>query len=132
MFMVLGFHMVRMLAAVLVMLALFLILSVQVFAQTVLQVPFESAVIAWDAPIDPPPNGAGVTRWYAINCGGVDVRIDVPATSVPVKMVVSSPGSYSCTLWAVNNFGKSAPTLVPAFEAGYIPATPANLRIEVR
>lgn len=101
-------------------------------AQTVLQVPYDSAVIAWESPIDPPPPGAGVTRWYEINCGAGDIRIDLPSTSVPVRTVAPSPGNYTCTLWAVNHFGKSAPTAVPAFEAGYVPATPSNVRIEVR
>ena len=101
-------------------------------AQTVLQVPYESAVITWDAPIDPPPSGAGVTRWYAIACGGAEIRIDLPATSVPVKTVAPSPGSYSCTMWAVNTFGKSTPATVPQFDAGYIPVTPGNVRIEIR
>lgn len=106
--------------------------SLPAHAQTVLQVPYDSAVIAWASPVDPPPTGAGVTRWYAINCGAADIRVDLPATSVPVKTVAPTPGSYSCTLWAVNTFGKSLPVAVPAFDAGYIPATPDNVRIEVR
>lgn len=101
-------------------------------AQTVLQVPYDTAVIAWAAPIDPPPTGVGVTRWYVMNCGGGDIRIDLPATSVPIKTVAMKPGNYNCILWAVNNFGRSAPTPVPPFEAGYIPAMPDNVRIEVR
>lgn len=101
-------------------------------AQTVLQVPYDQAVIAWEPPIDPPPVGAGVTRWHAINCGAADLRIDLPATSIKVSAVAPAPGSYSCTMWAVNNFGKSAPVTVPTFEAGYVPATPSNVRIEVR
>ena len=101
-------------------------------AQTVLQVPYDAAVIAWAAPVDPPPAGVGVTRWHVMNCGAADIRIELPATSVPVKTVAPKPGSYTCTLWAVNNFGKSTPAAVPVFEAGYIPATPDNVRIEVR
>ncbi len=101
-------------------------------AQTVLQVPYDSAQIVWAAPVDPPPPGVGVTRWYVMDCGAGDLRIDLPALSVPVKTVAPTPGSYTCQLWAVNNFGRSAPTAVPPFEAGYIPATPGNVRIEVR
>ena len=97
-----------------------------------LQVPYDAAVIAWQSPADPPPAGVGVTRWYLMNCGAGDLRIDLPASSVPVKTVAPKPGKYSCTLWAVNNFGKSLPATVPAFDAGYLPATPDNVRIEVR
>ena len=101
-------------------------------AQTVIQVPYDAAQIVWAPPTDPPPDGAGVTRWHAINCGAEDIRIELPATSVKISAVAPMPGSYTCTLWAVNNFGKSAPAPVPAFEAGHIPATPDNVRIEVR
>lgn len=108
------------------------LLPVQALAQTVLQVPYDAAQIVWAAPVDPPPAGVGVTRWYLMNCGAADIRIELPATSVPVKTVAPKPGSYTCTLWAVNNFGKSAPAAVPVFEAGYVPPTPNNVRIEVR
>ncbi|MCS6297177.1 MAG: hypothetical protein H8K09_13155 [Nitrospira sp.] len=101
-------------------------------AQTVLQVPYDAAVIAWQPAVTPAPTGVGETRWYAMNCGAGDLRIDLPASSVPVKTVAPKPGKYSCTLWAVNNFGKSLPATVPAFDAGYLPATPDNVRIEVR
>jgi hypothetical protein len=114
-------------------LVLFLtLLSLPAYAQTVLQVPYDAAQIVWAAPVDPPPAGAGVTRWHAMNCGAADIRIDLPATSIKVSAVAPGPGSYTCTLWAVNNFGKSLPTAVPVFEAGYVPPTPANVRIEVR
>lgn len=106
-------------------------------AQTVLQVPLDSASIKWDpAPPASPPtctsNCIGETRWYIMNCGAADIRIDMPATSVPVKTVAPAPGTYSCTMWAVNNFGRSGPATVPQFESGYIPSTPNNVLIEVR
>ena len=108
------------------------LLAISAQAQTVLQVPYDSAQIVWAAPADPPPAGVGVTRWYLMNCGAADIRIELPMTSVPIKTVAPKPGSYTCTLWAVNNFGKSAPATTPTFEAGYIPSTPGNVRIEVR
>lgn len=116
----------------LAMLLIGVLVSADAQAQTVLQVPYDAAVIAWQSPADPPPAGVGVTRWYLMNCGAGDLRIDLPASSVPVKTVAPKPGKYSCTLWAVNNFGKSLPATVPAFDAGYLPATPDNVRIEVR
>lgn len=102
------------------------------YSQTVLQVPYGKAAFHWDAPQDPPPAGVGVTRWYILNCGGADVRVDVPATSIAIKDVVSGPGSYSCTIKAVNTFGQSEPASFPAFEAGHVPANVENVRIEVR
>lgn len=119
-------------ALMLSMLMTSLLLTGPSAALTVLQVPYDAALIAWDAPIDPPPPGVGVTRWHAINCGAADIRVDLPATSAPVKTVAPQPGNYSCTIWAVNDFGKSEPAPVPPFNAGYIPATPGNIRIEVR
>ena len=100
-------------------------------AQTVIQVPYDAAQIVWAPPIDPPADGAGITRWHAINCGAADIRIELPATSVQISTVAPMPGSYACTLLAVNKFGKSSPAPVPPFEAGHVPATPDNTRLEV-
>lgn len=108
------------------------LLPFQALAQPVLQVPYDAAQIVWAAPVDPPPTGVGVTRWYVMNCGAADIRIELPATSIKVSAVAPKPGSYTCSLWAVNTFGKSAPAAVPVFEAGYVPPTPNNVRIEVR
>ena len=103
-----------------------------VSAQTVIQVPYGTAHFYWDAPIDPPTSESGSTRWYLLNCGGADIRIDAPATSFPVKTAVTAPGSYACTLRAANEFGVSEAAAFPLFEAGYVPPVVANPRIEVR
>ncbi len=105
-----------------------LVVTDSLSAQTPLVVPYDTSIFSWAAPIDPPVAGVGVTRWHVINCGAADKRIDLPATSIPVKSVVQ-PGTYTCTLKAVNNFGPSAAVAFPTFDAGYIPAPPANLRI---
>lgn len=101
-------------------------------AQLTLQVPYDKANFHWDAPQDPPPASTGVTRWYVINCGGTGIRVDVPATSYPVKDAVPGPGTYTCTIVAVNNFGASAPVNFPTFEAGFIPGSVPNPRIEIQ
>jgi hypothetical protein len=109
-----------------------LLLAKHGYGQTILSVPYDKAVFAWDAPKDPPATGVGVTRWYLLNCGGPDVRVDAPATSIPVKAVVAAPGSYTCTIKAMNNFGPSLTVPFPAFEAGYAPADVGNAHIEIR
>lgn len=101
-------------------------------AQTVLQVPYDAATFSWDAPASPPPAGSGPTEWYLLNCGGADVRIDAPATSVPVRDVLAGPGSYTCSLKAASAFGVSAPSNAVTFESGYRPADIGDFRIEVR
>lgn len=101
-------------------------------AQTAIQVPIDKGRFVWDAPADPPPAGAGPTRWMLVNCSGSDVRVDVPGTSLPINQVVTAPGTYHCTLRAANNFGESAALSFPQFDAGYLPGAPVNLRIEVQ
>lgn len=101
-------------------------------AQTVIQVPFDKGKFAWDPNPEDPANGVGPTRWVLINCGGGDVRVDMPQTSIPINQVVSGPGSYTCTIKAANNYGPSSAVSFPGFEAGYIPGAVGNVRIEVQ
>lgn len=104
-----------------------------VHAQTVLQVPFDKATFSWDPPPNPLPAGTSPPTHYLMNCGGADVRIEAPATSVPAKDVLSGPGNYTCTLKAANQFGvSSAPSNAVTFETGFRPADVNNFRIEVR
>lgn len=101
-------------------------------AQTVLSVPYDSARFTWDPPPTPLPPGVGPIGWYLLNCGGADIRIDAPATSIAVSAVLSGPGSYTCTLKAASAFGVSNPSNAVKFDTGYRPADVGNFRIEVR
>jgi hypothetical protein len=102
-------------------------------AQTMLQVSLDKAAIYWEPYQDPPPDGKSLPRKFGINCGGADFYVDYPTSSFPIRIFATAPGTYNtCVLWAENNFGRSAMVPVPAFEAGYIPADPSNVRIEVR
>lgn len=112
-------------------LAALLVQSSVAIAQTVIQVPYGAASFYWDAPLNP-VSGVGVTQWYVLNCGGADIRVDVPAVSLPVQKAVAGPGTYTCTLKAANTFGTSAPASFPVFEAGYQPAPAKNLRLVVK
>lgn len=101
-------------------------------AQTVIQVPFDTAVFAWDLPAASPT--ASVATKHTIVCGAVTVDVPMPATSIPVRTVVPGIGTYSCSIYASNAFGRQAAANVPfaQFEAGLVPLAPANPRLEVR
>lgn len=100
-------------------------------AQTILKVPYGSAHFAWDVPS--PGEGQSPADKHTVVCGTVSVDVPMPATSIPVKDVVSTVGVYGCSLYASNAFGRQvAPNIpFPEFEAGLEPAAPLNPRLEV-
>lgn len=103
----------------------------QAQAQTVISVPFNSAVFAWDAtPADATHSAA--TK-HTVVCGAVQVDVPMPATSIPIRNVIPGPGVYSCSLFASNTFGRQTEPNVPfpQFEAGTTPWPPTNTRLEV-
>lgn len=118
---------------VLWVLSLFLLLPAKASAQAdSIAVPFDSAQFLWDV-------GPGYAEGFGpeahvITCGPYTKRVEMPATSARVKDVVPSVGSYTCTLYGVNRFGKSAEPdpAFPVFEAGTRPFPPVNMRLEVR
>lgn len=101
------------------------------FAQTVLTVPFDQASFAWTAPA-PGPTNSPATK-HTIVCGALSVDVPMPATSIPVRNVVPGVGTYTCSLFSSNAFGRQVEPNVPfpAFEAGLIPAAPTGLRLEI-
>lgn len=103
-----------------------------VHAQTVLKVPFGSAQFAWDVP--PSTAEQGVAVQHVLTCGVIVVKIPMPTTSIPVSSVVPGPGTYDCTLYAENEFGRQAEPNVPfpQFQAGNRPGPGTNLRIQVQ
>ena len=113
------------------LLGLWLLPSVAM-AQTIIKVPSSSAAFYWDVPA-PGPNQSPADK-HTIVCGSISVDVPMPATSIPVKDVVSAVGVYSCSLFASNSFGRQAEPNVPfpQFEAGLEPASPLNPRLEVR
>lgn len=111
----------------------FLVLApFQAHAQDILKVPYNQAVFAWDAGA-PAPDKSPADK-HTIVCGSISVDVPMPATSIPVKDVVSATGVYSCSLFASNSFGRQLEPNVPfpQFEAGLEPASPLNPRLEVR
>lgn len=99
---------------------------------TELKVPFGSASFVWDIPA--PDATHGPATKHVLTCGSIIVEIPMPANSIPVKSVVPSPGQYTCTLFAANDFGRQADPNVPfpVFEAGNRPNKPAQLRLEAQ
>lgn len=100
--------------------------------EPVLSVPFDSARFMWDV-------AAGYAERFGptahvITCGEYTKRVEMPATSVPVQEVVPSTGSYQCSIYGVNSWGKSAEPdpQFPLFDAGLRPPAPVELRLEVR
>lgn len=100
-------------------------------AQTVLKVPYNSAVFSWTVPPASPTKSPADK--HTIVCGAISKDVPMPATSIPVKDVVSAVGIYTCSLYASNAFGRQVEPNVPfpQFEAGLEPASPTNPRLEV-
>lgn len=101
-------------------------------AQTVLKVPFNQAHFAWDVP--PSDAQHSPPTKHTIVCGSISVDVAMPATSYPVNQVVPGVGTFDCSLFASNDFGRQAEPNVqfPTFEAGLEPLAPTNPRLEVR
>lgn len=101
-------------------------------AQDILKVSYSQAAFHWDVPA-PGPNQSPADK-HTIVCGSVTKDVLMPATSIPVKEVVSATGVYSCSIFASNTFGRQVEPNVPfpQFEAGLEPASPLNPRLEVR
>lgn len=100
-------------------------------AQTVLSVPFSSGSFAWDAPVVNSTYSAPTQ--YVITCGAIVANIPAPATSVSIRSVVPGPGTYDCTIYAQNSYGRSAgpDPAFPRFDAGNPPGAATNLRLVV-
>lgn len=100
-------------------------------AQISLKVPFDTASFRWDVPAPGPLNSPADK--HTVVCGSISVDVPMPATSILVKNVVPGVGTYSCSLYASNSFGRqTAPNIpFPTFEAGLIPLAPTNPRLEV-
>lgn len=111
------------------MLGIWLLSSVAV-AQTVISVSLQTGTLAWDAPVASPTSS--LPTHYLITCGPTVTRVNAPATAIPVRDFIAGPGSYTCTLQAVNGFGSSASTAIPVFAAGYAPDDVVGIRLEVR
>lgn len=100
-------------------------------AQTTLKVPLNQASFAWNAPTPGPTNSPADK--HTIVCGTISVDVPMPATSKPVREVVPGVGTYTCSLYASNAFGRQVEPNVPfpTFEAGLIPLAATNPRLEV-
>ena len=115
---------------IMLLLAVMLFSAEGAWAQTALSVSLATGTLAWDAPPADAPY-LPLTQ-YVITCGSVATVLPAPATSIPLNSFVRTPGVYSCTMRAENAFGRSAETPIPSFTAGYPPAEPAAIRLDVR
>lgn len=101
-------------------------------AQTTLKVSLGSAKLAWDAGV-PGPNETLATK-HVITCGPLTTEVLMPAVTIPVKDVVPGPGTYDCTIYAVNDFDRQVDPdgAFPQFQAGNPPPKATNFRLEVK
>lgn len=101
------------------------------YAQTTIQVPFDQASFSWTVPPSGPLNSP--PDKHTIVCGAISVDVPMPATSKPVRDVIPGVGTYTCSLYASNSFGRQVEPNIPfpTFEAGLIPLAPQNPRLEV-
>ena len=81
-------------------------------------VDFDHARLSWT-----PGVGGGTTTTFRVKCGvaagAYTLTADVapPATSILVKTVVRTPGTYYCVVTAANQFGESVPSKEVKFTA---------------
>lgn len=98
-------------------------------AQTVIAVPFDTATFQWSVP--PPDATHTDPTSHLLTCGANTLSVPMPTTSALISAVVPGPGTFTCTVAAVNSFGSSAAVAFPEFEAGYPPLSPTNPQIVV-
>lgn len=98
-------------------------------AQTVIAVPFDTATFSWTAPATDATHGPATS--HLITCGGNTLSVPMPTTTALISAVVPAPGTYTCTVAAVNTFGTSTPAAFPEFEAGFPPLAPTNPQIVI-
>ena len=101
-------------------------------AQTVLKVPLHGAEFAWTVLLSDDQHTPATK--HTIVCDDITVEIEMPTTSYPVDKVVAESGSYTCSLFASNDFGRQLEPNVPfpAFETGLRPGAPGGAKIQVR
>lgn len=116
----------------LVLLACLVLAPAVAQAQSVLKVPLGTAKFAWDAGV-PDATHSAATK-HVVSCGSVTVDVPMPANSVAVKDLVPGPGTYDCTIYAVNDFDRQVEPdgAFPSFQAGNPPPKPISQRIEVK
>src|SRR5574337_2033282 len=100
-----------------VIFAAMLSVSTPAEAQTAIAVPFSTATFSWTAPAPDATHSAAVS--HLITCDATSLSVAMPATTALVSAVVPGPGTYNCTVKAVNAFGSTAAVAFPSFQAGY-------------
>ena len=119
------------------LLALVALLSAPALAQTV-TVDLNKAKLAWDWTPAPAPLDGNADSFNA-KCGKVTktytttTSINDPlARSVSIKQIIPAQGVWFCAVTAVNRVGESSNSNEVTFDAGAVPAAPANLRVQAQ
>jgi hypothetical protein len=95
------------------------LLAAAACGRAVTDVDFDHAKLTWTRAV-----GGDTPTAYRVKCGTASgvytLTADVtpPATSVAVKTVVQTRGTYYCVVTAVNQFGESGPSKQVSFTAG--------------
>lgn len=107
-------------------------------AQTMVSVDIHKAILAWDWTPGAAPND-GTAASFTMKCGkttGVYTVLtpiaDPAARSIPISKAIPGQGQWFCACTAVNTFGESPPTNEVSFNAGALPAPPANERVQAQ
>lgn len=119
--------------------ALLLLTGYEAHAQTV-TVDLNRAVLAWDwtKGIAPSPTTGDVER-FDVKCGrqagvysSVTPLTDPLARSVRISQIVNGTGQWFCVVASVNRYGSAGNSNEISFDAGAVPATPANVRVQAQ
>lgn len=118
-------------------LLLAVLLPMLALAQTV-TVDLNKAKLAWDwapapAPLDGNPDSFNAKCGKATKVYTVTTPINDPlARTVNLKQIIPSQGLWFCAVTAVNRVGESPASNEVTFDAGAVPAAPANLRVQAQ
>lgn len=119
----------RNIAVIIAVVLLLIGLGTSASAQTVIAVPFDTATFQWTVPAPDATHSAATS--HLLTCGTASLSVAMPSNTALVKDVVVGPGTYTCTVKAVNAFGSTAEVAFPQFQAGYLPLAPTNTQIVV-
>lgn len=97
-------------------------------AQSPLLVSHLDAQFQWDLQ---PFTTENAPESHVLTCGGSSITIPMPATSIPIRDVVTGPGTYTCTLYAQNTVDRQVEPDVPfpVFQSGYTPGQPFQVEV---
>ena len=104
-----------------------------VVAQALVQEYLNKAKLTWEWA----QGTGGAVAEFRVKCGinsgsytKTTALTDPAARMLAIKQAITGAGKWFCVVTAANSFGESPPTNEVSFDAGAVPAGPANLSLQ--